>query len=67
LQIKWDYRKKGVHNRFCDPVCCYIVAFGVEKVKREIIYVKFYFKVRKTAAETHKIMCEDYRHDALHK
>jgi hypothetical protein len=37
----------------------------MKSIKGHRIFVKFCFKVRKTAAETHSMLCEAYSYDAL--
>jgi hypothetical protein len=43
----------------------FLVAFSIELVKEQKRFVKFCYKVRKTAAETHSMFREAYTDDAL--
>jgi hypothetical protein len=45
--------------------CVVVIAISVESVKDHRIFVKFCFKVEKTAAETHTMLHEAYGDDAL--
>jgi hypothetical protein len=38
--------------------------FSMESVKEQRICIKFCFKVEKTAAKTHNMMCEAHSYDA---
>jgi hypothetical protein len=65
FQVNWTFLAV-FYNQFCDQVCC-LVAFSMELVKEQRIYIKFCFKVGKTATETHNMFCDAYRDDALNQ